>query len=186
MSRKDFSRGLKGHILGTDNLGRDTFTRLVLGGRYSLTIAIFVVLIQTALGSILGVLAGYYGGALDSVIMRACDVFLAIPNLIMAIAIMAILGSTTYNLVIVLVVSGWVQVCRVTRNNVKIAKSQEYVHASAALGAKGMHIMFKQIFPNVTTSILIIGSQALCIRDSAGSGAELFKPGHTAAYTRLG
>lgn len=154
-----FASGFKGHILGTDNLGRDTFTRLVLGGRFSMTIAILVVAIQTTLGVLLGVISGYYGGALDSIIMRACDVFLAIPNLIMAIAIMSVLGSNTYNLVIVLAISGWVQVCKVTRNNVKIAKSQEYVYASTALGAKNLHIMFKQIFPNVTTPILIIGSQ---------------------------
>jgi len=154
-----FSNGFSGHILGTDNMGRDVFTRLVIGGRLSLMIAIAVVTLQTLLGVVLGMIAGYYGGAIDAIIMRACDVVLAIPNLILAIAIMAVLGSNIYNMIFVLIFAGWVHVCKVTRNNVRIAKTQEFVHASTALGAKGGHIMFRQILPNVTTHILIIGSQ---------------------------
>jgi peptide/nickel transport system permease protein len=91
--------------------------------------------------------------------MRTCDVFLAIPNLILAIAVMAVLGPNTFNLVMVLTFSGWVQLCKVIRNNVMVIKKQEFVQASKALGAKGFHIMFRQIFPNVTTNMLIIGSQ---------------------------
>lgn len=155
------SKGLQGHILGTDQLGRDVFTRLLIGGRYSLAIAFIVVALQVVVGSILGILAGYFGGVVDAVIMRACDVFLAIPNLILAIAVMAILGTSLVNLVAVLTFSGWVNCCKVTRNNVRVIKNQEFVKASRALGASGSHIMFRQIFPNVTTHIIILASQRI-------------------------
>jgi len=154
-----FSYGLGGHILGTDQLGRDVLVRLLLGGRYSLLIALVVIILQNVIGVVLGILAGYYGKIVDAIVMRACDVFLAIPNLILAIAVMAILGTSTFNLIMVLSFSGWVQVCKVIRNDVRVIKRQEFVHASAALGAGRMHIMFRQIFPNVTTNMLIIGSQ---------------------------
>lgn len=154
-----FSRGLSGHILGTDNMGRDVFTRLVMGGRTSLSIALVVVILQILIGLTLGILAGYFGGIIDMLIMRACEIVLAVPNLILAIAVMAVLGPKITNLVVVLVFSGWVHVCKVTRNNVRIIKTQEFVHASIVMGGSGWHIMFRQILPNVMTHILIIGSQ---------------------------
>ncbi len=156
-----FAHGLQGHILGTDQLGRDVFTRLMLGGRYSLLIAFAVVVLETIIGTVLGVLAGYFGGWVDAVIMRACEVFMAIPNLILSIAIMAVLGPSIPNLIAVLTFSGWVGCCKVTRNNVNVIKNQEFVKASIALGAKDPHIMFKQIFPNVTTHIIILASQRI-------------------------
>lgn len=155
----DFSQGLKGHILGTDNMGRDVFTRLVVGGRISLTIAILVVVLQIAIGVILGLLAGYYGGLVDSVVMRLCEIVLSIPQLILAIAIMSVMGPSLVNLVFVMVFGGWVHVCKITRNNVRILRSREFVHASIVLGAKDSHIIFRQIFPNVLTQIFIVGSQ---------------------------
>lgn len=153
------SKGLSGHVFGTDNMGRDVFTRLLLGGRYSLMIAAAVVILQLLIGVVLGLLAGYFGGIVDTIIMRACDIFLAIPNLILAIAVMAVMGASIFNLIFVLTISGWMHCCKVTRNNVRIMKSKEFVHASTALGAKSGHIMFRQIFPNVTTHIIILASQ---------------------------
>lgn len=161
MAPQGFKEGFAGHILGTDQLGRDVLARLLEGGKISLIIAFTVVIIQVLAGVTLGLIAGYYGGIVDSVIMRTCDVVLAIPNLILAIAIMAVLGSSTTNLIGVLSFSGWVQFCKLTRNNVKIAKGMEYVHASKVLGASGGHIMFNQIFPNVTTHIIIMASQRI-------------------------
>lgn len=155
------SNGLKGHILGTDQLGRDVFTRLLLGGRYSLAIALAVVVFQTVVGTVLGILAGFFGGVVDAIVMRACDVFMAIPNLILAIAIMSVLGPSIPNLILVLAFSGWVNCCKVTRNNVRVIKNQEFVKASRVLGAGGFHIMFRQIFPNVTTHIIILASQRI-------------------------
>lgn len=158
---KWFSEGFAGHILGTDQLGRDVLARLLLGGKISLAIAFVVVIIQVVVGTVLGIIAGYFGGAADSIIMRVCDVVLSIPNLVLALAIMAVLGTSVVNLVAVLSFSGWVQFCKLTRNNVKVARNMEYVHASQALGAKSSHIMFRQIFPNVTTHIIILASQRI-------------------------
>ena len=153
------SHGLSGNILGTDELGRDIFTRLLYGGRYSLFIAAVVVLLQVFLGTSLGILAGYFGGILDTIVMRLCDIVLAIPNLILAIAIMAVVGVNMTNLIFVLTFAGWVDCCKVTRNNVLVIKNREFVHASVVLGASHGHIMFTQILPNVTTHIIILASQ---------------------------
>ncbi len=154
-----FGGGLSGHILGTDQMGRDVLTRLLVGGRYSLVIAFIVVIVQAVIGTILGIISGYMGKWADVFIMRLCDIFLAIPNLILAIAVMAVLGTNPVNLVSVLIFSGWVNYCKVTRNSVRVIKNQEFVHASQVLGAGSIHIMFRQIFPNVTTNLIIIGSQ---------------------------
>ena len=153
--------GLDGHVLGTDQLGRDVLARILVGGQYSFRLAFFVVFLQFVIGSFLGLVSGYFSGWLDAVIMRACDVLLAMPTLIVAIAVLAILGTSYMNLVLVLTISGWVQLCKVTRNNVRIVKLQEFVLASKALGAKRFHIMFRQIFPNVTTQIIVITSQRI-------------------------
>jgi ABC-type dipeptide/oligopeptide/nickel transport system permease subunit len=154
-----FSKGMSGHIFGTDQLGRDVFTRLLIGAQASLTIALIVVVLAVLLGTILGIIAGYVGGITDTIIMRMCDVFLSIPNMVLAIAVMAILGSSTYNLVGVLVITGWVQYCKLTRNNVIVVKNMEFVHASKVMGASKLHIMFTQILPNVTTQLIIVLSQ---------------------------
>ena len=93
------------------------------------------------------------------IIMRACDIMMAIPNLVLAIAVMAILGPNIFNLIIVLIITSWVQYCKVTRNNVMVIKNIEFVKASQVLGAGKGHIMFRQIFPNVTTQLIILISQ---------------------------
>ena len=155
----DFSQGFKGHILGTDNMGRDVFTRLVVGGRISLTIALIVLALQILVGVIMGLVSGYFGGVIDVIVMRLCEIVLSIPHLILAIAIMSVMGPSLGNLVFVMVFSGWVYVCKVTRNNVRVLKNQEFVHASIVLGAKTPHIIFRQILPNVLTQIFIVGSQ---------------------------
>lgn len=156
-----FENSLSGHILGTDQMGRDVLSRLLIGGRYSLLIAFIVVILQVVIGTFLGIVSGYMGKWADAVIMRLCDIFLAIPNLILAIAVMAVLGTKPVNLVMVLVFSGWVNYCKVTRNSVKVIKNQEFIHASQVLGASKMQIMMRQIFPNVTTNLIIIGSQKI-------------------------
>lgn len=158
-----FSNGLKGHVLGTDSLGRDVLIRLLIGGQYSIRVAFICVFLQMFVGAILGILAGYFGGWVDNVIMRACDAFMSMPALILAIAVMAILGQSTRNLIIVLTITGWVYLCKVTRNNVRVVKEQEFVLASKALGTNGFDIMFRQIFPNVTTNIIILTSQSIGI-----------------------
>ncbi len=159
ISPEYFTYGLKGHIFGTDEMGRDVFSRLLLGSRYSLFIALAVVSVAAVIGTILGAISGYFGGTADMIIMRACDIMMAIPNLVLAIAVMAILGPNIFNLIIVLIITSWVQYCKVTRNNVMIVKNIEFVKASQVLGASRGNIMFKQIFPNVTTQLIILISQ---------------------------
>lgn len=156
-----FKNGLSGHILGTDSLGRDVLIRLLIGGQYSFRLAFVSVVLQAILGSVFGILAGYFGGWADSLIMRACDAIMAMPSLVLAIAFMAIFGPSTQNLIFVLTVSGWVQLCKITRNNVRVVKQHEFVLAARALGSSGWRVMFKQIFPNVTTNIIIITSQRM-------------------------
>lgn len=93
ISPEGMSKGLQGHIFGTDQMGRDIFTRLLIGGRYSLMISVSVVIISLVLGVLLGIMAGYLGGIVDTIIMRICDIFLAMPQMILAVALMAILGN---------------------------------------------------------------------------------------------
>lgn len=154
-----FSQGAASHIFGTDDLGRDIFSRLLLGSRYSFFIAAAVVTVAAGIGTVLGAVSGYFGGKIDMIIMRACDIMMAIPNLVLAIAVMAILGPNIFNLIIVLIITSWVQYCKVTRNNVMVVKNIEFVKASQVLGATKRHIMFTQIFPNVTTQLIILISQ---------------------------
>ena len=154
-----FANGFNSHVFGTDYLGRDVLARLVIGGHYSFSLGFTVVILVTTVGCVLGTVSGYFGGWADMIIMRFCEAMMAIPTMIMAIAMIAVLGQSTRNLIIIMVIGGWVQLCKLTRNNVRIVKSQEFVLASKALGAKGPHIMFRQIFPNVTTQIIVLTSQ---------------------------
>ena len=156
-----FERGFEGHILGTDALGRDVFARLLIGGQYSFRLAFTVVILQMSIGTVLGILSGYLGGWADVIIMRACDAIMSMPTMILAIAVLAIMGPSTQNLMMVMSFTGWISLCKVTRNNVRVVKRQEFVLASRDLGAKLPHIMFSQILPNVTTNIIIICSQRI-------------------------
>ncbi|MCD8197635.1 MAG: ABC transporter permease [Lachnospiraceae bacterium] len=153
--------GSDGHILGTDQLGRDIFSRLLLGSRYSLAISASVVATSAAIGTFLGLVSGYFGGKVDTLIMRISEIFLSIPQLILAIAIMAMLGTSIVNLLMVLIITSWTQYCKLVRNNVLVQKNMDYVHASQVMGAGKLHIMLTQIFPNVTTSLLIMISQQI-------------------------
>ena len=172
-----FSKGFSGHIFGTDALGRDMFIRLMIGGQLSIRISFISVILQTIISVTLGLLAGYFGGIVDIIIMRACDVLLSIPNLILSIAIIAIFGASITNLIIVLTFTGWVTLCKVIRNDVRIFKRQEFIMASQALGARGFHIMFKQILPNATTNMIIISSQRIGVMILFESGLSFLNLG---------
>jgi ABC-type dipeptide/oligopeptide/nickel transport system permease subunit len=160
MAPEGFSKGLLGHIMGTDQLGRDVFMRLLMGGRSSLLIALVAVILQNVIGVVLGIVAGYFGGVINSVLMRICDVFLAIPTMLLAIAVIAVIGPSIFNLILVMTITMWVQICKIIQNDVRIYKKKEFVSASKAFGGTNSHIMFSQIFPNITTNLLVIGSQS--------------------------
>lgn len=153
------AKGMDGHILGTDQMGRDIFTRLLMGAKSSFMIAASVVALSAVIGTVLGLISGYFGGAVDTIIMRATEVFMSIPQVVMAIAVVALIGSSMRNLILVLVLTSWMTYAKLTRNNVLVIKSMEFVSASKLLGASKLRIIFTQILPNVTTPLLIQISQ---------------------------
>ncbi len=151
--------GLDGHMLGTDAQGIDILARLLLGSRVSLMISVVVVAATAVIGTVLGVLAGFYGGRVDTVIMRVSEVQSAIPTMVFAIAVIAVLGNSIANLIAVLIITRWIQYTRVVRGNVMSMRNSEFVHASKVLGGSDLHIMFTQILPNALTSLIIVVSQ---------------------------
>lgn len=164
-----FSNGFEGHILGTDALGRDIFSRLVNGGTLSLALALICVAITWVFGTLLGLISGFFGGKVDTIIMRVCEVMLSLPQTILCICIMALLGARVSNLIIVTSLTNWVQYCRLARGTVLSIRNSEYVMASRVLGAKDFNIIIKQVLPNVFTPVLIIASQSIgsCVLNEA-------------------
>lgn len=144
-----------GHLLGTDDLGRDTLSRLIHGGRISLTIGLMVVSISSVVGVSLGAIAGYYGGLVDNIIMRVVDVLYAFPFLILAIAVVGILGPSLRNVMIVLAAIAWIEYARVVRGLVLSIKEQDYVLAARAQGAGNLYLIGRHILPNSLNIIIV-------------------------------
>lgn len=143
------------HIFGCDELGRDLFFRVLWGTRLSLFIGLAAILIATVIGGFLGLIAGYYGGVTDSIVMRLMDVLLAIPYMLLAMAIVAALGTSTQNLLIALAVPNIAKYARIARAAVLTEKDKEYVEAMRANGAGNFRILFKYILPNAFAPILV-------------------------------
>lgn len=143
------------HPLGTDNLGRDTLARMLHGARTSLSISFCGVLIGTSIGTILGVLAGYFGKWVDVVISRFIDVLLAFPSLLLAITIVAILGAGTVNTMIAIAIFGIPSICRMVRGYVLRLKGSEYVEASLVMGCSHAWIIFRHLIPNAISQIIV-------------------------------
>ncbi len=164
-----FAKGFDGHILGTDALGRDIFSRLVNGGTLSVSLALICVLITFTLGTLLGLISGFYGGKVDVVIQRICEIMLSLPQTILCICIMALLGARVSNLVLVTSLTGWVQYCRLARGTVLSIRNSEYISASRVLGERNFSIIMRQVLPNVFTPLVIIASQSIgsCILNEA-------------------
>lgn len=143
------------HYFGTDNFGRDVFARVVYGARLDLEIGFFAMLIPAVFGTAVGIAAGYFGGKVDAVIMRILDVFIAFPTMVLAIAIVAILGSGVKNLFLAIWLVGWREYTRLVRSDVLVIRSSEYVEAAKSLGYSDLRIMFRHIFPNVASTVLV-------------------------------
>ncbi len=149
------------HALGTDALGRDLLSRVIYGARVSLMIATIAVVVSGTIGVVLGLLAGYFGGPLDEVIMRATEVQLAFPFILTAVAIVAVLGAGLRNIIIVLGVTGWTTYARVVRGVSLSLREQEFVEAARAIGCSHTRILRRYLFPNVVGTVIVLATFAL-------------------------
>jgi peptide/nickel transport system permease protein len=143
------------HVLGLDELGRDILSRVLIGARVSLLVGLVVVGVSAALGTLFGSVAGYYGGRVDQVISRVMDVLLAFPGLLLAIALVAVLGPSLVNVVLALTLIGWVGYARLVRGQVLRAREFEYVMAARALGAGTGRILTRHVLPSALPAVMV-------------------------------
>jgi len=176
-----FSYPSRANLLGTDDFGRDIFTRLLHGGRISLLVALISVFLSSSIGIFLGSMAGYYGGRVDLILTRVLDTLMAVPSLMMAIAISAALGTGPVNTALAISVSGIPHSMRIMRSTVLAIKSNEFVEAARATGSKNMRILFKHILPNtiaplIVNSTLLIGGNIMAISSLSFIGLGVQPP----------
>lgn len=146
------------HLLGTDDLGRDLFSRLMAGARISVTVGFLVLAIAMGVGVSLGLVAGFWGGWADEVVMRTTDVFLAFPRLVLALLIAATLGPGLYNAMIAVALSWWPWYTRLVRGQILSLRNQEFVLAAASVGAGPARLLLRHLLPNVAATIVIQAS----------------------------
>jgi peptide/nickel transport system permease protein len=174
------------HWAGTDELGRDTLSRLLYGARLSLAVSVTVVSISLALGLAIGGLAGYWGGWMDIALTTfAMNTFLALPGILLAIAFAAFLGPGFTNLVLALAIGGWAGYARLVRAQVMAVRDREYVDAARALGASGLRIFFRHILPNIVQPILVqaaIGMAGVILAEATLSFLGLGIPAPTPSW----
>ncbi len=144
------------HLLGTDHFGRDVFSRLLYGARVSLIAAGFAAVAAMLFGSLVGLVAGFWGGRIDSLLMRLVDVFLAFPLVLLALSLASILGPSLRNLIIVMALTGWMAYARTLRSAVLTIKDNEYIHAAVVLGTPVRRILVRHILPNVVAPAIVL------------------------------
>ena len=146
------------HWLGTDELGRDTLARSIYGIRIALGIGLLAVVLNTAIGTTLGLLAGYYGGRTDNVIMRSLEFWNSIPFILMAIALMAALGTGLFNLVLVVSLTGILEFARIIRGDSMLLKSADYVNAARVMGIPDSQILVRHVLPNCLAPTIVMAT----------------------------
>lgn len=168
------------HLMGTDNLGRDLFSRIIYGGRISLLVSLSAMVIAVVVGCSIGAVAAYFGGWFEAVIMRLFDIIMAIPSFLLAVSIQSILGSGIQNAAVAIAIANAPMFARVTRSAVLTVKDQEFVEAARSLGAGSMRIVFREILPNTLATIIVnatlmLGSAILTISSLSfiGLGVQL-------------
>lgn len=144
--------------LGTDELGRDILSRIIFGARLSSIVAFSVVVIGSVIGVTLGLIAGYAGGIVDDVIMRIADIQLAFPYILLAIAVIGVVGASVYTIIAVIGITSWVQYVRVIRAEVISLREREFVQAARSVGCSLTRIVFRHVLPNVTSSVTVIAT----------------------------
>jgi len=166
-----------GHILGTDDLGRDSLSRLIYGSRVSLTVGLIVVGIAGSVGITLGAISGYYGGLIDQIIMRLVDVLLAFPFLVLAIAVVAIVGPSLTNMMIVLGGVAWIEYARLVRGLVLSLREEDYVSAAHVIGVRNWQIIWRHILPNCLGVVVVQATFGVAISILAASALSFLGMG---------
>lgn len=146
------------YVMGTDELGRDVFSRVLYGARITIPAALIVVIVDSIIGTIIGAIAGYLGGIWDEIMMRITELFMAFPTIILAMAVTAALGPDIRNAILALIIVRWPSYARLTRGLVLEAKNQDYVEATRSLGGKHLYILIKTLLPNTIAPAIVYAS----------------------------
>lgn len=149
------------HLLGTDDLGRDIFTRLLYGGRISIAVGVISMTLQLIIGVTVGTIAGYFGGIIDKILMRIVDIIMCFPFFVIAIALASVMGGSMTNLVLIIGMLMWPGIARIVRGQVLVIKENEYIMGAKALGLNSVEIIFSHILPNITSYVLVASTLAV-------------------------
>ncbi|MGH3352310.1 MAG: ABC transporter permease [Nocardioides sp.] len=153
-----FNGGTWAHPLGTDDLGRDLLSRIIYGARVSIVVGVLAVLVRMVAGVVIGLVAGYFGGPIRSIVLRLGDVQMALPSLVLALGIIAAIGPGFTNVVLVLGITGWILYTRLVVGQVLLIRNLDYVNGARLLGASHIRVLRKHVLPNIAPSIIVYAS----------------------------